>query len=280
MFAATAAVAHYPVNTGLSARVLVVDGVNAGRETSGYLSYVGYTLTDLEPGTMTLRFTTSGYQEAVRTVDVQKDTTLDVGLEPGPWPGFAISGIITTEWGERIDTPGVEAVRDGRVYGGGSYPGPPGVSYWIPTLPAGDYVLRVVKGGYLGPQPQPTVTLTRDTTLDIVLKRTKVLLFGTVREAAPCTGAIEGVEVKVVSGPDTGIGTLSAATGYRTSKTINWGQFRVRASKTGYVPVEVALDVPYPGSSCDLYPTPPGCNYEFAPENIEQNFVLPRTNSC
>jgi len=98
-----------------------------------------------------------------------------------------------------------------------------------------------------------------------------------VREAAPCTGAIEGVEVEVVNGPDTGVGVVSTASGYRTSKNINWGQFRVRAGKTGYVPVEVALDVPFPGSSCDGLPR---CTYEFAPSEIEQNFVLQRTNRC
>jgi hypothetical protein len=80
--------------------------------------------------------------------------------------------------------------------------------------------------------------------------------------------------VEVVSGPDAGAGVVSTANGYRTDRRINWGKFRVRATKIGYVPVEVALDVPYPGSSCA------SCPYIYAPSEIEQNFVLQRTSSC
>jgi hypothetical protein len=88
--AASGGIDHYPIGTAISARVLIVGGVNAGRETSS--AYPGYKLTDLEPGTMTLLFSTSGYNDTLRTVDVRTDTTLDVGLEPGLWPGFVLSG--------------------------------------------------------------------------------------------------------------------------------------------------------------------------------------------
>ena len=261
---------HYPVGDPISARVFVVSGVNAGRET--YSPYPGYRMADLEQGVMTLHVSSSGYTDRLLTVDVRTDTTLDIGLEPAPWPGFVVSGRITTEWGELIDDPGVEAWRDGRVYGGGSRPPVgSGVSYRIPTLPSGEYSLHVIKGGY--EDPRPTVTLTRDTTLDIVLKRVKVLLFGTVREAAPCSGAIEGVEVEVVNGPDVGVGVVSTATGYRTSRTINWGRFTLRASKIGYVTVDMAMDVPYPGSRCFSCPF-------VAPVEVEQNLVLRRTGGC
>ena len=278
VYAAADAPDHYPAGNSLSARVLIAEGVNAGREVSSAGGV--YRLTDLEPGTMTLHFSTSGYKDQLRTVDLRTDTTLDVGLEPGPWPGFVISGNITTEWGELIHDPGVEAVRDGRVYGGGSRPpAGTGVSYWIPTLPAGDYVLRVIKGGY--ENPQPSVTLTGDTRLDIVLKRVKILLFGTVREAAPCSGAIQDARVEIVSGPDAGFAVTTTASGYRTQKIINWGKFSVRASKAGYVPVAVTMDLPFPGASCEVgNPEYPGCSYIHAPSEIERNFVLQRTNSC
>ena len=278
VYAASDAPEHYPAGNSLSARVFIAEGVNAGREVSS--ANGGYRLTDLEPGTMTLHFSTSGYRDELRTVDVRTDTTLDVGLEPGPWPGFVVSGNITTEWGELIPDVGVEAVRDGRVFGGGSRPPiGSGVSYWISTLPAGDYVLRVRKGGY--DDPQPRVTVDRDIRLDIVLKRVKVLLFGTVREAAPCAGAIQDVRVEIVSGPDAGLAATTTASGYRTQKVLNWGQFRVRASKAGYVPVEVAMNVPFPGASCEVgNPEYPGCTYIYAPSEIERNFVLQRTNSC
>jgi hypothetical protein len=273
---------HYGAGATIGARVFIVSGVNAGRET--YSPSPGYKLTDLEPGVMTLHVSSSGYIDQLLTVDVRTDTTLDVGLEPGPWPGFVISGKITTEWGELINDPGVEATRDGRTYGGGSRPPVgSGVSYRIPTLPAGEYILRVIKWGYVDPQPK--VTLTRDTTLDIVLRRVKVLLFGTVREAAPCTGAIEGVEVEVVNGPDTGVGVVSTATGYRTSRTINWGQFRVRASKVGYVPAEMPIEVLPPGWSCETLPRPPespSCppGQISAGSDVRQDFILQRTGSC
>jgi hypothetical protein len=276
--AADGGAGHYPAGSTLSARVFIAEGVNAGREVSS--AGGGYRLTDLEQGTMTLHFSTSGYKDELRTVDVRADTTLDVGLEPGPWPGFVISGNITTEWGELIGDVGVEAVRDGRVYGGGARPPVgSGVSYWISTLPAGEYILRVRKGGYQ--DPQPMVTLDRDTRLDIVLTRVKVLLFGSVHEAPPCVGAIQDARVEMVRGPDTGFAVTTTASGYRTQRVLNWGKFTVRASKAGYVPVEVTRDVPFPGAACEIgNPEYPRCSYIVAPSEIEQNFVLQRTGSC
>ncbi len=272
VFAATSGGAdHSPAGSSLSARVFVVDGPNAGREVSS--AGGGYRLADLEQGTMTLHFSTSGYVDQLRTIDLRADTMLDVGLEPGPWPGFVLSGVITEEWGDPVSDVGIEAVKDGRTFGGNApLPGGQAGGYRIPTLPAGDYDLKVVKGGYLLRQPL-RVSVTHDTTFNFVLSRSRVLLFGTVREAAPCAGAIEGVEVEVVSGPDVGVGVVSTATGYRTSRTLNWGKFRVRASKISYVPVEVAMDVPYPGSRCF------SCPFD-APVEVEQNFVLQRTSGC
>jgi len=262
---------HYPVGTPISARVLIVEGVNAGRETS---SSGGYKFEDLEAGTMTLLFSTSGYQELRRTVSVRNDTTLDVGLEPGPWPGFVLSGVIREEWGDPVGDVGIEARKDGRVYGGDARNSGVAGGYRIPTLPAGDYVLFITKGGYLSPiSPPLTVTVTRDTTFDFVLSRARILLFGKVSEAPPCSGAIQDAEVEIVSGPDTGVGVRTTATGYRTSKTINWGKFRVRVTKIGYVPAEVSMDVPYPGSRCF------GCPFD-APSEVQQDFVLQRAGGC
>src|SRR6185436_12431773 len=97
---------HYPVGMSISARVLIVEGVNAGRETSAYM---GYKFADLEAGTMTLLVSTSGYQDVRRTVTILNDTTLDVGLEPGDWPGFVLSGMIRERWGDPIGDVGIEA---------------------------------------------------------------------------------------------------------------------------------------------------------------------------
>jgi hypothetical protein len=260
---------HYPVGTSISAGVHIVEGVNAGRGTTS--ANGGYTLTDLEPGTMTLFISTSGYREVRRTVEVRENTTLDIGLEPGPWPGFVLSGIIREEWGEPVGDVGLEAVKDGRVFGGDARNSDQPGGYRIPTLPVGDYLVRVRKGGYLDPQNR--VTVNGDTTFDFVISRSRILLFGRVNEAPPCTGAIEGVEVEVVTGPDGGAGVVTTASGYRTSRTINWGTFRVRASKNGYVPVEVAMDVPYPGSRCF------SCPFD-APVEVQQDFVLQRTGGC
>jgi len=81
---------HRLPGSALRARVLIVEGVNAGRETSS--AYGGYTLADLERGTMTLLFSTSGYEDVRRTVEVRADATLDVGLEPGPGRGSCCRG--------------------------------------------------------------------------------------------------------------------------------------------------------------------------------------------
>ena len=250
--------------------VQVVEGVNTGRST---LSEDGnYQLADLEPGTFTLQFTTSEYRDLRRTEVVQANTTLNVQLDR---KGLTLSGRITTQWGEPIDDAGVEARSDSGARGGGtSYLG--GGMYRIPTLPPGDYIVRVTKWGYN--IPPRSLTLTSDTTLDFALDRVRVSLFGTVSEAPPCSGAIQGAAVEVVSGPDTGVGVVTTATGYQTDRRINWGTFRVRATKVGYAPAEVSIDVVPPGSLCQI--TMPNCPYTSAPSEIEQDFVLQRTSGC
>lgn len=225
-----------------------------------------YMLGELEPGTLKLQFTSSEYRDLLRTEVVQANATLDVQLER---KGLTISGVITTQWGEPIGDAGVEAVRDGRVAGGGTS-GANGV-YRIPTLPAADYSVRPIKWGYVA-QQRP-VTLTGDATLDFVLDRTRVSIFGAVREAAPCSGTVQDVRIEIVSGPDAGTGGATAANGYQL-KNINWGRFRIRASKAGYTPNEVSMDVLSPGSSCF------SCPFVNAPTEVQQDFVLQRTGSC
>ena len=263
----------YAAENGLpipNVRVQVVEGANAERSTVSTDGH--YQLTDLVPGPLTLQFTTSEYRDLLRTEVVRANTRLDVQLER---KGLTLSGVITTQWGEPIGDAGVEALRDGRVAGGGtSYLG--GGTYRIPTLPPADYVVRVRKWGYV--EPQRAVTMTGDTTLDFALDRVRVSLFGTVREAAPCFGAIQGAEVEIVSGPDTGVGVATTVSGYQTERIINWGKFRLRATKAGYVPAEVSMDVLPPGSQCSIQM--PNCPYHSAPSEIQQDFVLQRTGSC
>jgi hypothetical protein len=214
-----------------------------------------------------LLFDSSEFHELRRTELVRANRTLDVQLEK---KGFVLSGSVTTQWGEFIPDVGVEATQDGRVRGGGnSNSGPSG--YRIPTLSPGDYVVRAIKWGYV--TPQKPVTLTGDTTLDFVLDRVRVTISGTVSEAAPCTReAIQDARVEIVSGPDVGLGVASTATGYQI-KNVNWGQFRMRASKPGYRLAEVPMDVSSPGSKEGPQELP-------ASSNVEMHFVLQRVVIC
>lgn len=225
-----------------------------------------YTLAELEPGTLKLQFTSSEYRDLLRTEVVQANATLDVRLER---KGLILSGLITTQWGEPIGDVGVEAMREGRVAGGGAT-GSNG-RYRIPTLPAGNYVVRPIKWGYVA--VERPLTMTGDATLDFVLDRTRVSIFGAVREAAPCSGAVQDVRVEIVDGPDAGIGAATSPNGYQL-KNVNWGKFRMRASKAGYAPAEVSMDVLSPGSSCF------SCPFVNAPSEVVQDFVLQRAGSC
>ena len=174
--------------------VQIVDGVNAGRSV---LSDNGaYQLADLEPGSFTLLFTTSEYRDLQRTEVVQANTTLNVQLER---KGLTLSGRITTQWGEPINDAGVEARSDGGARGGGTSNEGDGV-YRIPTLPLGSYNVRVFKWGY--DTPERTLTITGDTRLDFALNRVRVLLFGTVSEAPPCSGRVAGAEVDAAAEAD------------------------------------------------------------------------------
>jgi hypothetical protein len=250
--------------------VEVVEGVNAGRST---LADEGrYRLADLEPGTLTLRFTTSEYRDLQRTALVQANTTIDVQLER---KGLTLSGRVTTQWGEPIPDAGIEARGDSGARGGGTSLQGDGV-YRIPTLPVDQYTVRAIKWGYVTPERR--VTMTADTTLDFVLDRVRVLLFGIVSEPPPCAGVIQGAEVEVVTGPDTGVGVVTTAAGYKTDRRINWGRFTLRATKAGYVPSDVSMDVVPPGSQCSIQM--PNCPYSSAPSEIQQDFVLQRVGGC
>jgi large repetitive protein len=242
-------------------RVAVVDGVNAGRATMTN-GAGAYTLTDLLPGTMTLLFTSSGYLDLRRTETIQRDTTLDVRLVRGPEPGVVLSGRVTTMWGEVLGDVGVEAVHDGRVFGGGTTDRS-GV-YSIPTLPTQDYIVRALKFGYV--TPQIPVTLVSNTTLDIRMDRVRVSIVGSVDQMMPCVGPIIDARVEIVDGPDAGAAVTASVSGYSLSN-INWGTFTLRASKSGYTPVSVSMNVAAPGSGF-----PP------APQTVRQDFRLERTS--
>jgi hypothetical protein len=71
-------------------------------------------------------------------------------------------------------------------------------------LAAGDYTVRAIKWGYV--TPQRPVTLTGDAVLGFALDRVRVSLFGSVSEAAPCSGALTDARLEIVSGPDAGSG--------------------------------------------------------------------------
>jgi hypothetical protein len=113
-------------------------------------------------------------------------------------------------------------------------------------------------------------------------------MFGAVREAAPCAGAIQDARVEIVSGPDAGASALSTATGYQLkngARVINWGKFTIRASKTGYAPTELSIELLPPGWSCGTLPKPPespSCppGQISASIDVRQDFVLQRTSSC
>lgn len=245
-------------------RVQVLEGPNAGRETMTNPAG-SFTLPDLIAGTIVLQFTNPSYVDLRRTEAVLRDTTIEVTLERGPLPGFVLSGLITTQWGAPIDDVGVEAVHDGRVAGGGTSNREG--RYSIPTLPAQAYVVRAIKWGYV--TPQVPLTLAGNTTLDIVLSRVRVEISGTVEEAPPCVGFVDGARVEIVDGPDAGMfASSSSPSGYRL-ENVNWGTFRLRASKAGYATSEVTMNVDAPGSG-----SPP------APARLTQFFRLQRSGGC
>ena len=272
----TAAATGQPIRNG---SIRIVDGANAGRQS--FSNDVGhYELADVEPGTLTLLFDGSEFEELRRIEEVRTNRAIDVQLEK---KGFVLSGSVATQWGEPIGDAGVEATQDGRVRGGG---GNGMGAYRIPTLSPGDYLVRVIKFGYL--TLQKPATMTGDTTLDFVLDRVRVSMVGSVREAAPCAGSVQDVRVEIISGPDAGISGLSTTTGYQLkegARVINWGRFAIRASKTGYVPAELSTEVLPPGWSCGTlprHPESPSCppGQIEASTDVRQDFALQRTGSC
>ncbi len=240
-------------------RIQIVDGPNSGREslTNGAGRYE---FSNLIAGMMTLRFSSSGYLDLRRTETIQSDTTLEVRLDRGPEPGFVLSGVVTTQWGEPIDDVGVEAVRDGRVFGGGTT-NRSGV-YSIPTLPAQDYTVRAIKFGYR--TPQVPLTLSANATLNIALDRVRIEVSGVVEEVAPCSGVVTDARVEIVDGPDAGMSFTSTGTGYRF-ENVNWGTFKILTSRSGYETAEVSVNSQPPGSG-----NPP------APVRVQVNLPLRR----
>jgi len=232
-----------------------------------------------------VQFVGREYVDVRRADEFRVDTTLNVQHEK---KGFVLSGVIKTQWGEPIGDVGINAIHEGRIMGGAGGEGSGGVpgGYRIPTLPAMDYIVRALKWGYVT-QERP-VTMTGDTTLDFVLDRVRVSMSGAVKEAAPCAGAIPDARVEIVSGPDAGVNALSTATGYQLkngAQAINWGKFTLRASKTGYVPAELSIEVFPPTWNCwelPALPPSPSCppGVQWSVSDVRQDFVLQRTSSC
>jgi hypothetical protein len=101
-------------------------------------------------------------------------------------------------------------------------------------LPAGVYDMEVTKPGFAA--TNGGVAVPNDVTLDVTL-RPGVHLSGVVSELG--VGPLDGVRVEVVSGPDAGRFTTTGS-GVAGSFGLNLlpGDFTIRASKSGYDPLE------------------------------------------
>jgi hypothetical protein len=115
-------------------------------------------------------------------------------------------------------------------------------NFRLAGLSAQEYVIRTFKDGYN--VRNRDVLMVADARVDIAMARNRVAVIGSVTEVA-CTTTIDGVRVEVIDGPDAGKSGISGSSRYEISD-VSWGSFRVRASRVGYSPAEMSLNVPPP----------------------------------
>ena len=112
------------------------------------------------------------------------------------------------------------------------------------------------------------VVISGDASLNLVMDRNRVTIQGSVEEAQPCFGTIEGARVEVFSGPDTGSFDLNDGAGYQIPG-VAWGTFTLRASKPTYTTVDFSLTVPPPLAFDGVIVTP-----RFRLQNMDGRLVL------
>ena len=104
------------------------------------------------------------------------------------------------------------------------------------SLPAGMWLLGVSKPGF-DTYISSSFQVSANTTVDVTLKP-GVRVFGRIAEQD--VGPLTGARVEVLSGPNAGQSTMTAPPGVPGSYMLHVlpGEFRIRASKEGYEPVE------------------------------------------
>jgi hypothetical protein len=155
---------------------------------------------------------------------------------PTPAPTFVVSGTVRDDRGA--------PVAGAQVYGGALYSKTgPGFSTtttaagaYSGSLPAGTWQLSVSRPGF-DTYISNSFQVVASTTVDVTLKP-GVLVHGRVAEQD--VGPLAGARIEVLSGPNAGQSTVTGPPGVPGSYGLNVlpGEFRIRASKEGYEPVE------------------------------------------
>jgi hypothetical protein len=174
--------------------------------------------------------------------DTKSPTTPSPVAPPAPPASirYTISGTVRDEAGAPIvdasvfggaPDPRYGPVFTARTDTGGQYRG---------QLPAGRWPFGFSKPGYQS-FALSDVSVSGDTVLDATL-HPGIQLFGTVTERD--VGPLDDAKVEVVSGPDAGRNTLTGhpIPGRYFFSYLLPGEFRMRASKEGYDPVEQVLN--------------------------------------
>lgn len=159
------------------------------------------------------------------------------GIPQPPPKTFAVSGTVRDNDGVPLADAAVFVGCGGCKTGPGFSVATNAAGAYTGRLPAGTFDMFVRKPGYTAVSIYGGVAVTGDTTRDVTLRPGVVITGRTFEQGV---GDLTGVRVEVLTGPDAGKADTTSPQGVPNvySLAVLPGEFRLRATKDGYVPIE------------------------------------------
>ena len=159
------------------------------------------------------------------------------GIPQPPPKTFAVSGTVRDNDGVPLADAAVFVGCGGCKTGPGFSVATNAAGAYAGRLPAGTFDMFVRKPGYTAVSIYGGVAVTGDTTRDVTLTPGVVITGRTFEQGV---GDLTGVRVEVLTGPDAGKADTTSPQGVPNvySLAVLPGEFRLRATKDGYVPID------------------------------------------
>ena len=228
----------------ISGATVAYGGASTTTNSSG-----GYTLANVQVGTVTVAVTATGYQGATQNVTVTANTTVTVNFTLSPVTGPAtVSGIVR-------NISNNDPVAGATVtFSGGSAKTSSSGAFSFSNVAAGTYAFSATAAGYLN--RTQTFTVSGPTSITIQLA-TAGIVTGKVNLNSGSPAVSASVTLTGGDLPNT-VSLITNSTGTYTSSWIPIGKYALTASLAGYASQSVAVTVPNGTVTVPLITLSPG----------------------